>query len=92
MNSAHQNFISDEGRIAKLFLAEYGNLAQQNVLWAGAPSYQTLITQADIDSVPSFAGAGLTHQQIADAAYALEQVRTILTNALPALTVLAHLP
>lgn len=92
MSSAHQNFVSDEGRLAKVFLSEYGDLAQQNVLWAGTPNYQNLITQEEIDSVPSFLGAGLTKPQLTDACYALEQVRTLLTNALPALTVLAKLP
>ena len=92
MSSAHQNFVSDEGRLAKKFLDEYGDMVQQNVLWAGTPSYSTLITQEEIDSIPSFAGAGLTKQELADACYALEQMRTIMTNAMTALTVMSKLP
>lgn len=92
MNNAHQNFISDESGLAKRILAEYGELSQQNVLWAGTPNYDELITQEDIDSVVTLAGAGLTTTQLADACYALEQVRGILTNAMPSLTILAKLP
>jgi hypothetical protein len=92
MNSAYQNFISDVSNKCKTELDIYGDLAQINVLWAGSPNYDALITQIEIDTVPSFLGAGLTTQQLADATYALEQIRTILTNALPALTVLANLP
>lgn len=92
MSSAHQNFISREGQLAKLLLDQYGELAEQNVLWAGSPTYQTLITDEEIATVQSFAGAGLTHQNMADAAYVMEQIRTLLTNGLPALTVLANLP
>lgn len=85
------NFISNTSNRAKTQLGEYGELTQQNVLWAGTPDYATRITQEGIDSVPSFADAGLTKQQVADAVYALEQIRGIMTNAMPALTVLAGL-
>lgn len=92
METVHQNFISRMSNEARTMLDQYGALSQQNVLWSGTPDYQHLITQAEIDSVPSFNGANLTTQNLADAAYALEQIRGILTNALPALTVLANLP
>lgn len=91
MENVLQNFISRCGNYAKAELDMYGNLAQQNVLWAGTPAYNTRITQAAIDGVQSFADAGLTEAQVADAVYALEQIRGIITNALPALTVLANL-
>jgi hypothetical protein len=91
MEKVLQDFISRCGNYAKDELALYGDLAQQNVLWAGSPGYNARITQDAIDEVPSFAGAGLTAAQVADAVYALEQIRGIITNALPALTVLANL-
>lgn len=92
MDATRQDFISRMGRDAKTLLDLYGPLTQQNTLWAGTPAYNTDIDQAAIDSVESFAGAELTAQQVADAAYAMEQIRGILTNAMPALTVLANLP
>lgn len=92
MEQAHQNFVSQTAYRAKIMLDQYGPLSQLNVLWAGAPNYDALITQAEIDSVPSFAGAGLTTQTLADAEFALATIRTTIENALPSLTVLANLP
>ena len=91
MDAVLQSFISKAAQHARAELALYGELAQQNVLWAGTPDYQGRITQDAIDEVPSFAGAGLTAEQLADAVYALEQIRGIMTDALPALAVLAGL-
>lgn len=91
MENVLQNFISRIGNEAKSQLAHYGDLTQQNVLWLGTPDYINRITQEGIDSVPSFADAGLTYQNVADAAFALEQIRVLLTNAMPALTVMANL-
>lgn len=91
MDAPLSNFVSRAGNYARAELDLYGDLTQQNVLWAGTPDYDARITQQEIDSVPAFAAAGLTAQQVADAVYALEQIRGIITNALPALTVLAHL-
>lgn len=91
MDAPLSNFINRAGNYAKAELDLYGKLTEQNVLWAGSPDYDARITQQEIDSVPSFVAAGLTAQQLADAVYALEQIRGILTNAMPALTVLANL-
>ncbi len=92
MSAAHQNFVSNTAEQARELLKFFAEETQLNVLWAGAPNYQAAITQAEIDSVSSFAGAGLTAQQLADAQYAMEQVNTTIENALVALTVLANLP
>ena len=91
MDAVLQNFVSKTAQLSREQLARYGDLAQQNVLWAGSPDYAERITQEEIDSVPSFAQAGLTAAQLADAVYALEQIRGVMTNALPALAVLAQL-
>ncbi len=92
MEIVHQNFISTVAFNARIAMDRYGELTQQNVLWSGSPNYDELITQEEIDTVERFHGAGLTTQHLADAVYALEQIRGILTNAMPALTVLAKLP
>jgi len=92
MSDAHQNFISQTSYRAKVLLDQVGPLAQLNVLWAGSPDYDTAITQEEINSVPSFVGAGLTVQQVADAEYVLASILTSINNALVALTMLANLP
>lgn len=92
MNASHQNFISDSGNAAQKLLDMIGELQQLDVLWAGSPNYDALITQGEIDTVPTFTGAGLTTTHLADAEFALASIKTTLTNALPALTVLARLP
>lgn len=92
MQNVHIDFINRMSRDTKSILNLYGPLTQQNVLWTGTPDYGTIITQELIDSVVMFESAGLTKQNLADVAYALEQIRTILTNAMPSLSVLANLP
>jgi hypothetical protein len=91
MENVLMNFISQCSNEARAQLTRYGDLTQQNVLWAGTPGYNTRITQEGIDGVATFADAGLTQAQVADAVYALEQIRGIMTAAMPALTVLAGL-
>ena len=92
MPAAHQNFISTSGNQCKALLDLLGMLEQLNTLWAGTPNYQGLIDQAEIDSVPAFAGAGLTTQTLADAEFALANTMTGIHNAIVALTVLGTLP
>ncbi len=92
MSSAHQNFVSNTSTETRRLLEFFAKETQLNVLWSGAPAYQTAITQEEIDSVASFAGAGLTAQNIADAQYAMAAINTSIQNALVALTILANLP
>lgn len=90
MIPAHQNFISDTSQQCQKLLDMYGDLSQLNVLWAGSPNYDALITQGEIDTVPSLAGLTTTH--LADAEFALATIKDTISNALVALTVLANLP
>lgn len=92
MTSAHQNFISHSRDQAKQLLDIYGELIQLDALWAGATAYNTGITQADIDSVPSFSQSGLTATTLGDAEFALSSIKTTIGNALASLTVLSNLP
>lgn len=93
MSAAHQNFISNTSGQAKILLDQMlGQLEQLNELWAGSSGYNTAITQEEIDSVPSFAGAGLTSQNLADAEFILATIMGNIMNALQALTMLANLP
>jgi hypothetical protein len=91
MSASHQNFVSATSYRAKIMLDQIGALEQLNALWAGVPAYNTKITQAEIDSVLSFAGANLTAQNLADVEYVLAVIMGNIMNALPALTVLANL-
>ncbi len=92
MSAAHQNFVSQTAYRARVMLDQIGPLEQLNTLWAGTPNYDELITQEEIDSVASFAGAGLTAQNVADAEFALATIKGQIDNAMVALTVLASLP
>lgn len=92
MSAAHQNFVSNTSILARQLLQYQAMEQQLNILWAGAPNYSTAITQAEIDSVPSFAGAGLQKQTIADAQYAMANLNTAIQNAIVALTTMANLP
>lgn len=93
LSAAHANFISKTSGISKALLDQtYSLLIQLDALWAGTPDYDTLITQANINTVASLLGAGLTTTNIADALFALAAIKTSITNALPAFTVMASLP
>ena len=92
LTTAEANFISRSGGASKALLNLYSELVQLDQLWAGAPNYDTTITQGDIDSIPSFAESGLTATVLGDAEFALAGIKTAITNALTALTVMANLP
>jgi hypothetical protein len=92
MEAVHQNFISNTSNVTKTLLDDiYSKLVQLDTLWAGSPNYDGLITQGEIDEVPSFVGAGLTATQLGDAQFALATIKNTMTNAMPALVVLANL-
>jgi hypothetical protein len=86
-----QQFVKDTGRASQIVLDIYGLLTQLDVLWAGTPNYDALITQGEIDATPALAGQGLTATTLGDAEFALASIKTTVTNALPALTVVARL-
>jgi hypothetical protein len=92
MSSAHQNVISNASKLAKAMLEIEGEIAQLDALWNGVPAYGTAVTQADIDTVASFAGAGLTKAQVDDVIYSLKIARDSIMGNLPSMAVVAHLP
>ncbi len=93
-----KNFVSQSSNAAKTLLNLYGLLVQLDALWAGSPSYKTTITQADLDSLASLTSTGLTTSSagtvgtLPDGEFALASIKTTITNAIPALTILANLP
>lgn len=90
LTALEKDFISNSGNAAKILLDLYSPLLQIDSFWAGTPGFTSSITQADIDSVTSF--AGLTTGYLADAQTALANVKTAIANALVALSVVGNLP
>lgn len=91
MDAPLKSSVLGVGNQARQQLEQYGPLTVQNALWAGTPNYDALIDAAAIATEAYFVAAGLTAQQLGDAIYALEQIRTVITNALPALSILAQI-
>lgn len=92
MPAVHQNFISTDAKLAKALVELLGPLQVQNTLYAGSPNYDEEITQAEIDTVPSFLESELTTQTIADARFAMATIMNTIVNALPSLTEMSRLP
>jgi hypothetical protein len=92
MNAALSNFVSrtkNQARILKDAMA----LSQELVtLYNGTPDYGAQITQAEIDSVPSFAEAGLTKGQLDGVVYSLGVINAQITSYLTEFVMLANLP
>lgn len=60
MNPAQQNFITRVGQQARRAHDLYALSEELDTLFNGTPNYSALITQNEIDSVPSFQQAGIT--------------------------------
>lgn len=91
MNAPQQNLISKAGNLCEQLLKMTGPINQIDVLYSGTPNWDDLITQNEIDEVDSFAEAGLTAANVADAVYILKLVRDNVNSNLPAMVMLANL-
>ncbi len=92
MDSPQQNAISRLGNIAKVFLDIEGDINQLDVLLNGDTDWISLMTQEEIDSVPSFHAAGLTAQNVADFMYLAKTARVQMVGVnLPATIMLANI-
>ena len=96
---AEKNHVSKLSKLCKILLDEfYGDSVQVDAQWAGTPSFKTSITQSDLDSVSSFNSTGITSSSsgtvgtLPDAEFAVASIKTTVTNAIAALTILANLP
>ena len=87
--SEKYNAISKVAQHCKTLVDLYGPLVVDDALWAGSPNYNGAITQGDLDANPNF--GGLTHQQLADAEFALATIKTQINTSLTQLLVLAGL-
>lgn len=89
METVHKNFIDKAAWLTRQLLDMYGDLAIQNTLWTGTPNYTTVIDDTYLQTEAEYVAAGLTDTTLTDAIYALEVIRSAITNALPALSVLS---
>lgn len=86
-----QNLIVNVGAVCKAILDLQGDISEIDILYNGTPDWDTLITDQEIDGVPSFAAIGLTAQDVSDAIYQLNQIRTqVTTGNLPAMVLLSQ--
>lgn len=92
MEAPQQNLISNTGKATRVILGLLEAINELDVLYNGSPQWAALITQPEIDSVPSFHAAGLTTTNIADAIYNLKLIKVQAESNLPALIILASLP
>jgi len=90
MDTVLEAYVRRAGAMSRALLDAYGELTQDNVLWAGTPDYSTAIDDTALATVEDFVAAGLNDATLTDAMYALEQVRGALTSALVSLSVLAQ--
>lgn len=86
-----QNLISDVGIVCRTLLDIQGSIEQINILYNGSPDWDTLITDEEINGVPSFVEIGLTAADVADAIFQINAVRTLVTTGnLPAVVLLSQ--
>lgn len=91
MNAPQQDLISRTGGLCNQLLTMKGIIDQIDVLYSGSPNWDELITQSEIDEIPSFLQAGLTVANVADAIYILKLVRDNVNSNLVAMVMLANL-
>lgn len=91
MNAPQQNLVSKAGQLCSQLLEMKGTIDQIDVLYSGSPNWDDLITQGEIDEVGSFAEAGLTAANVADAVYILKLIRDNINSNLPAMVMMANL-
>jgi hypothetical protein len=92
MQPAQMNFVSKTANQARLFRAAFALSEELKTLYSGTPNWEALITQAEIDSVPSFAALGLTKAQLDGVIYSLGVINTQLTNYLTEFVMLSNVP
>lgn len=89
--AAQQDLITDVGSVCRTLLDMQGQIEQIDILYNGAPDWDSLITDEEIDGVPSLAAIGLTAANVADAIFQIKTVRTqVMTGNLTALVMLAQ--
>ena len=88
MNATLSNLISEASQKSRQFLAEYGALMVLDVQYA---NHSAEITQEEIDSVPSFAAAGLTPEDVAAAIYILKMIKVQMDSNIDAIVKVAKL-
>ncbi len=80
MESPQQNFITRVAQQARKIRDTYPMSEEIDVLYKGSFNYEALITQEEIDSVPSFKAAGLTVAKLGAAIYILKMIKLIFVR------------
>ena len=91
MDAPQQDLVSDVGNLCAQLLEMSGKIEQIDVLYNGAANWDSLITDVTLASVPSFAAAGLTAVNVADAIFILKTARAAAYANLPAAVILGNL-
>ena len=92
MNAPQQDFISRFGQQARKARDLFALSEEIDTLYKGTPNWEALITQEEVDSVPSFAAAGLTVAQLGAVCYILKMINLQMSTIdFPALVMLANL-
>ena len=81
------NMVSNADNVAHKLMDLYGLLVELDALWAGTPAYNAM---SEADLLAAFPGLG-TKQRLSDGMAALAIIKTDITNALPALSVMASI-
>lgn len=91
LGAPQQNLITNVGTICDALLALQGSIEQIDTLYNGATRWDLLITDEEIDGIPSFAAIGLTAQAVADAIFQIKTVRNqVMTGNFAAIVLLGQ--
>lgn len=85
LTPSEQNHITRLAQFAQAMVDMRNTVYQLNYQWNGAPDFDTTITQAEIDEVPSFAAAGLTKTDMVEVEYVASQLLSLIEDKFPQL-------
>ena len=92
MNAPQQNLVSRTGQVCRALLDLMDDIERIDVLYSGVANWDSLITDEELASVPSFAAAGVTATTVADAVYQIKLIRQqVMTGNLPAMMQMGEL-
>ena len=80
MDSVLVTTVDETAYLIKQMYDLCGRIEMLDTLYEGSPAYKTRITQDGLDSVPSYAQAGLTKAQLDAVVYILKTARAAIIN------------
>lgn len=92
LGAPQQNLVTEVGQLCAQLLEMSGQIEQIDVLFNGAEAnWDALITDAELATIPSFDGAGITAANVADAIFILKTARAAAYSNLPAVVIMGNL-